>query len=188
MKVVIEINVTKEDFFTFSRYACSLLSSAKSTNNKSFIINFVFWIVFILGLFWAFNDFNLQFPPFHWPTAILTSTPFILYSLYFINNMQNIEQRAVSKEDGIIVGKHTLEFNSEGILDTCEFGHSFYKWIAVQDIISNKGNIYIFYDKLLGQIIPKSSFKNESEHNELMHNLKQMHKAKNTENNLNTLD
>ena len=92
-----------------------------------------------------------------------------------MRNMKKIEQGSVPKDGGLVVGKRLLEFGDEGIKDTCELGHFFYKWKAVHEIVSNNGSIYLFIDGLLAQIIPKNSFKNESEHNETLERIKTMH-------------
>lgn len=171
----INVNVTREDFLTYSKFACSRLVSPKPSNNKKFVVNLVTWFCLAFGFFSLFNHFNIKLGQFHWPSAILAATPFSLFAFYFLRNVKTIQQGSVPKENGLFLGNRLLEFGSEGFKDTCELGHSYYKWQAVQEIVSNNGNIYLFIDRLLAQIVPKSSFKDESEHNEFLEKLKKMH-------------
>ena len=171
----IDVNVTKEEFLTYSRYACSRLVSPKSSNNKNFLVNFIIWFCLAFGFFSLLNYFNIKLSHFHRPSAILAAIPFLIFAFYFMRNVKKIEQGSIPNDNGLVVGKRRLEFGEEGIKDTCELGHFYYKWKAVQDIVSNNGSIYLFIDGLLAQIVPKSSFKDESEHNEFLENLKNMH-------------
>ncbi|WHI48424.1 YcxB family protein [Microbulbifer sp. VAAF005] len=171
----IDVNITKEDFLTYSRFACSRIVSPKSSNSKNTGVNLIIWICIAFGFLFLLNYYDIKLSQLHWPSAIFATIPFLIFTYLFMRNMKRIELGSIPRDDGLVVGKRVLEFSNDGIKDTCELGHFFYKWKAVQEIVSHNGSIYLFLDTLLAQIIPKSSFKNESEHNEILEYINTIH-------------
>ena len=82
--------------------------------------------------------------------------------------MKKIEQGSTPRDDGLVIGKRLLEFAEDGVRDSCNLGHFFYKWHAVQEVASVNGNVYLIIDGILAQIIPKNSFSSELERKEFL--------------------
>ena len=62
-----------------------------------------------------------------------------------------------------MIGEKTIDYHSDGINETNHLGSCFYKCNAIEAIVENKGDLYIFVEKLLAVIIPANSFENEAE-------------------------
>ncbi|WP_444888833.1 hypothetical protein [Microbulbifer sp. JMSA008] len=63
----------------------------------------------------------------------------------------------ISNKDGIILGSREYEIASEGIKETCQYGHSFYGWAVVERIEEVHGAVYIFVDQALALIFTAES-------------------------------
>lgn len=94
----------------------------------------------------------------HWPSAVIGAAPFLLLLCAYLFNVSKFKKLTIPNENGIVLGGKTLEFTPDGIKENSSLGHSFFAWTSVEEITENKGNIYIFIDKLYAVIVPASAF------------------------------
>jgi len=123
--------VTKDDFKTYSKYACSRITPPKEKGLKSFFKNFVIWFVVAVAFFTIFQAKDFSLSQLHWPTALLTSVPFLIFIVVFVGNLKRIEKRSIPQENGLMLGKRTIEISESGIKDTNSLGTSVYSWQAL---------------------------------------------------------
>ncbi|KDC53182.1 YcxB family protein [Pseudoalteromonas fuliginea] len=93
--------------------------------------------------------------------------PFLILIIVFLYNNYKLKEQSIPNENGVMIGNKKIEFQADGICETNHLGSYFYKWQAVEAMEENKGDLYIFVDKLLALIIPASTFTNEAEKEEL---------------------
>ena len=127
----------------------------------------VVWFVVTVIFMAIFQIKSVHFASFHWQSSIVTATPLIIFIFAFLFNIKKCKRLSIPKENGLMIGIKTIEFKSEGIHEINSFGHCFYKWEVVEALEENKGDMYIFVDKLLALIIPTESFSTETEKEEL---------------------
>lgn len=162
------INVTKKNYLDYSNFAIKRLSDPNNKKSAGLLKNIIVWCVLTVAIMTVFQMKPISFANFHWPSALATAFPFVVAAIAFFINVQKFKRLAIPKNNGLMLGNRTIEFNREGLTDTNELGVSFYKWRAVEDVVENEGNIYIFVDNLLAQIIPAESFNTEQERVELI--------------------
>jgi hypothetical protein len=86
-----------------------------------------------------------------------------------------MERNSTPKENGLMLGKRTIEIDESGIKDISNLGTSIYKWEALEEVVKHEGNVYLFLDTVLAQIIPYSAFKNQDEMEEFATQIELMH-------------
>jgi hypothetical protein len=163
------INITKQNYLDYSRFAIKRLVKPKleEKKNSGFLKNLIVWFL-VTVIFMAFFQIEHNyFVNFHWQSSLFTAIPFAILIIVFLINLQKSKLLCIPNENGSIIGNKTIEFLPEGINEINSFGHSFYRWEVVEAIEENKGNIYIFVDKLLALIIPSESFTTSEEKEEL---------------------
>lgn len=157
------VTITEADYHKYNKFACKRLQSSSSSYRTVLLKNVLLWFLIGLIIISIFRGNPISVREFHWPTALGVAVPFILIIIFVTFNIKKFQRSAIPNANGLLLGERLLEFNEDGIKDTCSLGTTFYKWKAVEDICSNDSDIYIFVDKLLAQIIPSSSFDNDKE-------------------------
>ena len=110
---------------------------------------------------------------FHLPSAIITAVPFLLYIGFMVFYTKKARKLAIPKDDGLLLGNKEIEINETGITEINNFGTAYYKWDAVESVEEFNGNVYLFFDPMLGYIFPGACFKDDEERKELIENIKQ---------------
>lgn len=170
-----EITVTKEDFIKYSKFACSRLTQPKVKISRPFSMNLVIWFVVSLALFMFIQSRGFPLPNFHWPSALATSVPFLIFIFAFFAYLNKIEKGSIPKENGLMLGFRTIEINESGIKDFNHLGTSTYNWEALEEIVTHEGNVYLFLDTILAQIIPSSAFETKSDMEEFVQFISTLH-------------
>lgn len=170
-----EVAVTRQDFRTYSKFACSRLTAPENRGWKPLALNTTMWFViaFVLVAVFRSTDFSLSL--FHWPTAVATAVPFVVLIIAFVANLRRLEKSSIPKENGLMLGKRTIEIDESGIKDSSALGTSAYKWQAVEEIVEHEGNVYLFLDAIQAQVIPASSFSNREEVEDFVKHVKEIH-------------
>ena len=168
------INVTEKNFLDYYDFALKRLPKvnpikAKPRVNqaKSYLKSVIVWTVLAVIIMTIFKSESVNFSSFHWQSSLVTAAPFILIIFAILFYMNKYRLLSIPKENGLMLGSKTIEFQSDGINETNSFSHCFYKWEIVEALEENKGDIYIFLDKLFALIIPSESFSTEAEKEEL---------------------
>ena len=90
-----EIIVTEEDIERFRKFANKRLRLAlnKEIGFKRILINLFSWIVTVVGVILIIIMLlEASSTRWHWPTALITSSIFLLFTSAFISNGKNIEK------------------------------------------------------------------------------------------------
>lgn len=161
------VNITKQDYLGYSEFALKRLCSPKNTNSASFFKNMIIWCVLTVAFMAIFQIKSVNFSDFHWQSALFTAIPFSIFLVAFLYNINKFKKLSIPNENGVMIGEKTIEFQSDGISETHHLGSCFYKWEALEAIEENKGDLYIFVDKLLALIIPANAFDTDAEKEEL---------------------
>lgn len=172
-----EITVTADDYKRYCKFAIARSTPVKDEAKglKPFLVNLIIWFVIAVVLVSVFQSKDFSLSKFHWPTALLTLLPFLVFIGVFISYLKKIEKNSKPKENGLMLGKRVIEINDSGIKDTNSFGSSLYKWQALEEVVTHEGNVYLFLDTMLAQIIPSSAFENEAEIEEFTKNVDKLH-------------
>jgi len=162
------INITKQDYLDYSQFAAKRLCKPKNKKGSAFLKNMILWFVLTVAFMIIFQIKSINLSNFHLQSSLVTGLPFVIFICAFFFNIRKIRKSSIPNENGLMIGKKTIEFQVEGINEAHPFGNCFYKWEAVEALEENKGNVYIFVDKLLALIIPSKSFSNAEEREELI--------------------
>ena len=161
------VTITKQDYLEYSDFAVKRLCVPKNQKNSGFLKNMIIWFVLAFAYMMVFQIKPISFSDFHWQSALITAIPFLIFIVAFLYETNKFKKLSIPNENGVMIGEKKLEFQSDGIMETYHLGSCFYKWEAIEAIEENKGDLYIFVDKLLALIIPANSFSSESEKSEL---------------------
>jgi len=170
-----EITVTKDDYKAYSKFACSKLTPPREKGLIPFFKNLAVWLVVTVVFFTIFQTTDFSVSKLHWPTALATSLPFLIFIFVFIGNLKKIERNSTPNENGLMLGKRIIEINDSGITDSNSLGTCTYSWHALQEVVVHEGNVYLFLDTMLAQIIPYSTFVNKDEAEEFAKNIDKLH-------------
>ena len=161
------VTITKQDYLGYSDFAVKRLCAPKNQKSSGFLRNMVIWFLLTVTFMAVFQIKSVSFSDFHWQSALITAIPFSIFLVAFLYNINKFKKLSTPNENGVMIGEKTIEFQSGGINETNHLGSCFYKWDAIEAIEENKGDLYIFVDKLLALIIPANSFESEAEKDEL---------------------
>ena len=163
--------VTENDFLNYTDYAFKRLGTGQQSKGSGFLKNMLVWCVFATAFVFFFKVSPISLPLFiscfHWPSAALAAFPFVVLIVASHINMRKFRQLSIPRDNGLMLGEKTIEFNSEGIVEISQLGNCFYKWECVEAVEENNGDLYVFLDKLLALIIPSSSFSSDAEKEKL---------------------
>lgn len=177
--MIIEVSVTKDDYLTFCKFTIARVTSfqgaKKSDKAKSFIVNLVVWAVIAFTSFSIFQSKEISFAKFHWPSALAASAPLLLFIAAILAYLSKAKSNSLPKENGPTLGKRVIEINDRGIRDTNSFGTCLYKWTSLDEVVLHEGNVYLFLDTMLAQIIPSSTFSSKFKAEEFKRRVETMH-------------
>jgi hypothetical protein len=159
------INISKEDYLKYSNYAAKRLWKSKN-KSSGFLRNMIAWFFLAIGFMFIFQIKATTFESFHWQSAAIAIAPFLIFIVSYYLNVRKFKMLCIPNENGLMIGKKTIEVNSEGITETNPLGNCFYRWEAIEAIEEHEGNIYMFVDNLLALILPPESFTSEEEKDE----------------------
>ncbi|MBQ4838496.1 YcxB family protein [Pseudoalteromonas luteoviolacea] len=161
------VTITKQDYLGYSDFVVKRLCTPKNQKSSGFLRNMIIWFLLTVIFLAVFQIKSVSFSDFHWQSALITAIPFSIFLVVFLYNINKIKKLSIPNENGVMIGEKTIEFQSGGINEIHHLGSCFYKWDAVEAIEENKGDLYIFVDKLMALIIPANSFESEAEKDEL---------------------
>ncbi|GAA58734.1 hypothetical protein P20652_0591 [Pseudoalteromonas sp. BSi20652] len=161
------ITVTKKNYTDYADFAIKRLCTPQGKKGLGFIKNVIVWFVTTVVFMTIFQVESIRLSNFHWPSGLIVAVPFLIFIIVFLYNINKLKKQSIPNENGVMIGDKTIEFQADGICETNHLGRYFYKWQAVEATEENKGDLYIFIDKLLALIIPASTFTNEAEKEEL---------------------
>ncbi|BED90725.1 hypothetical protein PspMM1_31930 [Pseudoalteromonas sp. MM1] len=161
------ITVTKKNYTDYAEFIIKKLCAPKDNKGLGFIKNMIVWFVLAFVLMTFFQAESIRLSDFHWQSGLIVAVPFLILIIVFLYNNQKLKKQSIPNENGVMIGNKTIEFQADGICETNHLGSYFYKWQAVEAIEENKGDLYIFVDKLLALIIPASAFTSEAEKEDL---------------------
>ncbi|MBD0411909.1 YcxB family protein [Pseudoalteromonas distincta] len=161
------ITVTKKNYTDYADFIIKKLCAPKDNKGLGFIKNMIVWFVLAVVIMTFFQVESIRLSDFHWPSGLIVAVPFLILIIVFLYNNHKLKEQSIPNENGVMIGDKTIEFQADGIRETNHLGSYFYKWQAVEAMEENKGDLYIFVDKLLALIIPASTFTNEAEKEEL---------------------
>jgi len=162
------INVNEADFIRFNKFVINRLSKSKVATTTDKLKHLALWFIIGLALTAMFRGNANSIFYFHWQTGLFTAIPFVLFIAFIIFNSKRLEKKLLPNSNGLMLGDKELKFCDSGITDTSSLGYSFYKWKAVREVVINDGDLYIFLDKTLAEIIPYSSFSDANEIDQLV--------------------
>jgi hypothetical protein len=157
LNIAKKISISKECYLEFSAYAIKRVCAPKSSS-KSFWFNLILWCALTIIIMTIMQIDKVDLEKLHWPSAVIGAAPFLLLLCAYLFNVSKFKKLTIPNENGIVLGGKTLEFTPDGIKENSSLGHSFFAWTSVEEITENKGNIYIFIDKLYAVIVPASAF------------------------------
>lgn len=176
MDLIKEITVTTEDFKKYSKFAFARLLPPKASGWRYNTISLVVWFIVAVVFITIFKSQGFSLSKFHWPSGLAAALPFAIFISAFAYNFKKIEKRSLPKQNGLMLGKRTIKIDESGITDTSRLGISTYSWDALDVIEEHKGNVYLFVDTMLAQIIPSSAFNSRSEMEEFIDHIEKMQK------------
>ena len=169
----LQINATRNDYIEFSKYSYSrLLGHSQSTSNNM-LKNMIIWFFITIIILSIINNSGIDLKSFHLPSALVTAVPLLLFIGYIIFYNKKFQKLALPKEDGLLLGNKAIEMSETGIIETNSYGQAYYKWSAVESVEEVNGNVYLFFDTMLGYVFPNSCFKDNEERIKLIEYIKQ---------------
>jgi hypothetical protein len=158
--MLIETEINIDDYKAY-------LKLVKKTNLKTTPVLFLIYVLIgtiFISISWTVD---LQM---HLPTAFVV----ILLMVIIANAYLLIAQKKLYPErDGLILGRHTLKVDDDGIHVAKEHYESFAKWSGVKSVKETDKHYFIMLDRIAAHIIPKRSFSDEAqmrEFKDLMNN------------------
>ena len=169
MKLV--VSVTKRDYQEYSKYTYNRMLGDNQSSAKGFIKNIILWAIIAIIVMSVFNNplWNHELiKSFHFPTALITAAPMLIFITLMVFYIKRIQKLSIPKDDGLLLGSKEIEVDDKGITETNTFGTSYYKWSSVESVEEVNGNVYVYFDTILGYIFPKICFKDDNERKELI--------------------
>lgn len=164
----VKATITKQDYMAFWKYAYSRLAGNKQGSRKIMIKNIVLWAINTVIILSIIDHNTSYLDSFHWPSALITAIPLLLIMFFASYHFKKMQKLSIPEESGLLFGDREIVIDDTGITETSDFGASYYKWTAVDFVEEVEGNIYVFFDHILGYIFPDSCFSNDNERQELM--------------------
>lgn len=170
-----DIIITQEDFDKYCKFAYARVTQSKSRGVKPLLFNVCLWLLMsvVFIVFMQTTEFTLS--SFHWPTAVLVSFSFLMFIFIYFVKIRNIQKHSFPEQDGLILGKRTLEIDDSGIKDLSQHGSSLYYWKSLKEVAEDEGSVYLFLDTMLAQIIPASAFGDKEERSTFIEKVRALH-------------
>lgn len=151
----VEVVLNKSDFEKYTPSAIKFWSKRrKKTFNKVDLILYGILLVILSFLFFE-RDVNLNW--FELISGLLIGFTLLMIVL-------NEQKKTLEPKDmGFLLSPASYLISKEGITVKKSFGESFTSWDAIESVFNDKDYYYLFLDYNFAYIIPKRSFKTESE-------------------------
>lgn len=147
----IVVNLNKEDFWRFNRFALFHLPKYRNMMLAAFVV--------IPVLFFA----ALKLTGSGWAYSIIAGLVLGgVFNLYFVYRIKSKTMKLVKDNDGIL-GEHLIAIDERGLNESTVKNHSRYAWNGIQQLRMDKDYLYIFVNSLQAVIIPKRSFSGQKE-------------------------
>jgi len=149
-KMEIEVDITRDDFKEFNKYAFRKM-------DKTFFIPFFLFLIALTSLFHILTAPNKQ-------SAIngIISTIFIILVFGIISRFVALFlTRYTPLKKGATLGKHKFRISEEGVLESTEFNESLTKWDGIRSVEIKKNYIFVWIDRHMAHIIPKRFFSSD---------------------------
>jgi len=158
----VEVDITRDDYLAFNNYVMSKMPLKKF---RFIIVALAILVVCILTVRNMKDFLNLIV----FTTILVIIVTIIAFLFKAINNRF---VKRLPLEKGGILGKHIFKIENEGIREITEYNDSLLKWEGIKSIETTNKHIFIFVDKHMAHIIPKSSFESDEECNNFLNILK----------------
>lgn len=159
------INLGKEDFRHFNKFAMARVHQASGMKWKVTLFNILYWfflVFFALEMYSVYdNDCCNNYE--HLNRAL------IAFGIWFIlaNVWQQIYMRlyisAATDEKGSVLGVWEFEISDSGVTESNELCSSNFTWQSIQSVEKDQHNLYLFTDRLKALILPLSQINEEIE-------------------------
>ena len=159
------INLNKEDFQNFNKFATVRINQSPGIKWKITVFNVVYWCfltVFLLEMYSVYdNDCCYNYD--HLNKAM------VALGIWFVlaNIWQQIYMRlyvsAAANENGSVLGQWEFEISDSGISESNALCSSTFTWQSIQAVEKDKHNLYLFTDKLKALILPLTQINEEIE-------------------------
>lgn len=149
----IKYNLTEEDYLKFNifhiRHSDSAMKSLKMQRFATPIVYIIFAYIFSMI---ADIPFLYAFIPFF----VIGMMWAIFYPKYFFNRIARHTKKMVNegKNEGLL-GKHTMTFSDEGIVDVASNGETKVHWSGINEFKEDDSNLYLYNSSVSAYIIPK---------------------------------
>ncbi|MBT2786736.1 MULTISPECIES: hypothetical protein [unclassified Halomonas] len=150
------IDLQKKDWKNYQAYIEKELPKQQKTWMDRFGINLVLWMIIVI----FFMVISQGFIDFHWPTAILIATLFVLISVLFFFNVFRIRKAFEPLESGTFCGTHKFTFSDKGVASEGSGYKSHHSWKVVKRVEWAPGMILIYLDKAYAYVFPESKLDN----------------------------
>lgn len=171
--MVIEYTINPADFQAF---VASVATGGSAKRSGAFVSNLVrSSVVWCVGGIVASVLYNTVVgrPP-AWTRPAISG--FLLASLVCGGVVAYIQvstrNRAAPREDGSVLGHHSLELGPDGIVEAGPNYSCATRWPGIVEVRDTKDHIFLMTDACAGYIVPKRAFGSPAEHGAFMHNIR----------------
>jgi len=155
-------SISKEDYLTFSKFACKRLRKPQSQFFPA-IKNLILWFVIAFVFMFIFKSFNTEKVIIDWVSVCIGAIPFVIFLTVFIFENIKLQKLFVPRENGLLLSENKLEINESGIAVSNRNAKAHYAWDSVEEILENNGSYYFFLDTLYAIIIPKKALTSQED-------------------------
>lgn len=153
----VDINISQKDYVAFSKFVFS--GGGKASRNplrhwKSILA----WLVLILIVALVVKVYPHMFPIPPLPAFAMSAFALIIFVILFWLFLQRSMKRAYPVVDGIIIGRHRVSIEEDGLVTRSDRFQSKIAWSAILELNETKGLLLVMLDRCVAQIIPKRDF------------------------------
>ncbi len=99
-------------------------------------------------------------------SALATATTF--YLGFWLAQVAFNAVYLLSRKNGNVLTRHTIEMRPDGIVDATEFTQTSVRWPGVARIVSRPGFVAVYISSQLGHVIPNRAFSSARERAEFL--------------------
>lgn len=159
------IELKKEDFAHFNKYATTRINRTPSLKRKLTLFSVVYWLLLIIFLLeiYFFYDKTCCYNYHHLNKAMIAiGIWFALVNVWQLIYLK-LFVSAVVDDEGTVLGKWQIHISEEGITEVSDLCSSSYSWKSIQAVEKDKYNLYLFTDKFKALILPLNQITQEIE-------------------------
>lgn len=164
MSITINSKPTKADFINFTKFVGNKrLKNADENKIHSFLKNMVLWAVLTV-LFLTFFQFqSIRLSDFHLMSGLMVGFPLFVFIVGYIIHSFKLRNACLPSENGIFLSNKVLHLDEQGLTCSCKEMTTQYQWSAFVDVDENQGDVYLFVDTMMAEIVPAASFADDNE-------------------------